>query len=214
MLSRRLLLIGVACWLVSLAATVAYVVVSPDHVVAKPADDTFFWLNAVKFHPFVRLPEFVVGLACGYWFLRGGHNARLATPLVLGGTVATLVTIAFSAHIPYPVMHTGLLTPAFAAVICGLALRPRWIAFLEHRWLVLLGDSSYSLYLLHALILGTILYLGQPQPPPVPSTNRLLGAALAATLAAMLAFRFVEEPARRRLRGKSRSEGAVDPVSA
>ncbi|MGD0693275.1 MAG: hypothetical protein ABSB82_00310 [Terriglobia bacterium] len=42
----------------------------------------------MKFHPFIRLPEFVVGLACGFWFIRGGLNPKLATPLILAATAA------------------------------------------------------------------------------------------------------------------------------
>jgi len=54
--------------------------------------------------------------------------------------------------------HTGLYAPAFAAIIGRLALRPDWTSFLEWRWLVLLGESSYCLYLLHAIIIGRFLF--------------------------------------------------------
>lgn len=42
----------------------------------------------VEFHPLIRLPEFVVGLACEFWFIRAGLNPKLATPLILAGTAA------------------------------------------------------------------------------------------------------------------------------
>lgn len=209
--NRGLATISLVCWMMALATALTYVALAPDHVVADSSKDFLFWLSALKFNPLVRLPEFVVGLACGYWFLRGGHNPKLATPLVLGGTAVALAITAFSHQIPYPVLHTGLYAPAFAAIICGLALRPRWTALLESKWLLLLGESSYCLYLLHAMIVGMVFYADAPHsstpdrlapPAVVVTTGRLVGAALAATVAAVLTFRFVEEPARKWLRGK------------
>jgi peptidoglycan/LPS O-acetylase OafA/YrhL len=156
----------------------------------------------------VRLPEFTIGVACGLWFKRGNHSLRLATPLVLGGTAAALAITAFSPLIPYPVMHTGLYAPAFAAIVCGLALRPRWTRFLESPWLVLLGESSYAFYMFHALILGTFLYMA-PLRASLPL--RLLGGATASVIVAVLTFRYVEEPARRRLRGRPTMAALTTP---
>lgn len=221
--NRGLATISLVCWMMALAAALTYVVLAPDHVVADSSMDFLFWLSALKFNPLVRLPEFVVGLACGYWFLRGGHNPKLATPLVFGGTAVALVITAFSPRIAYPILHTGLYAPAFAAIICGLALRPRWTSFLESRWLLLLGQSSYALYLLHAMIVGMVLYADAPPsftpdklaPPAVVVTpGRVVGAALTATLVAVLTFRIVEEPARKWLRGKPRAEATAAAASA
>ncbi len=199
---RGLWLVGGLSWLVSLSLTIAYVKIAPDHVVAT-SELCLPWLNALKFHPLARLPEFVAGVACGCWFVRGGHSSRLATPLVLGGAVATLVTFACSGQIPYPVLHTGLLTPAFAAIVCGVALRPRWLSVLESRWLTLLGESSYALYLLHGLFIGAFFY-ASGDPTQVPTFGKALGATVAAVVFALLVLRFVEEPARRWLRYGSR----------
>jgi peptidoglycan/LPS O-acetylase OafA/YrhL len=221
--NQGLATIGLACWMLALATALAYVVLSPDHIVADASYDDRSWLNALKFNPLVRLPEFVVGMACGYWFVREDSNPKLATPLVLGGTAVALVTTAFSHLIPYPVMHTGLYAPAFAAIIGGLALRPRWTSFLEFRWLLLLGESSYAFYLLHVMVLGMFLFPITPQSPtprdlnsfvPLATPGRLIGAAVTTTVVAVLVFRFVEEPARKWLRGKPRPHAAPTPTSA
>jgi len=221
--NRGLAMIGLVCWLGAVATSVAYVVLSPDHVVADSSQDFLFWLNALKFNPLVRLPEFVVGLACGYWFLRGEHNPKLATPLVLSGTAVALAVTAFSHQIPYPVLHTGLFAPAFAAIICGLALRPRCTSFLECKWLVLLGESSYCLYLLHAMILGMFLFPNPPQSPtpgneiiptPTATPGRLIGAVITSLIVAVLVYRFIEDPARKWLRGKPRAQATAAAASA
>jgi peptidoglycan/LPS O-acetylase OafA/YrhL len=199
--NRGLACIALSSWMLIILLDLVYVVLSPDREWASSSTDFLFWLSAVKFHPFMRLPEFIVGLACGYWFVRGGQNPRLATPLVLGGTIVALTTTTFSDSIPYPIMHTGLFAPAFAAIIFGLALQPSWAGFLESRWLVLLGESSYCFYLFHVTILGAFLFANR-DPSATPSWLRIFGGMATATIAGLLIFRFVEEPTRKWLRGR------------
>ncbi|HMD96878.1 MAG TPA: acyltransferase [Terriglobia bacterium] len=199
--SRGLAALVLGAWTLVIAVDLTYVVLRPDHVEVNSSTDFLFWLSAIKFHPLMRLPEFMAGMACGYWFVRGGRHPKLATPLVLGGTAVALLTTALSRYIPYPVMHTGLFAPAFAAIIYGLALRPRWTSFLEGRWLALLGGSSYCFYLLHVVVLG-MFFFSDPQHAASLSVGRWFCAAATATLVGVLVFRFVEEPARKRLRGR------------
>jgi len=125
--------LALVCWAVSVAMSWTYVLRNPDHLQVIDADVlNAFWLNAVKFHPFARLPEFLLGMACGAMFLKSrkdakpGHSAKLALPLVLAGLVIAATVAHFSARIPYTVLHTSLLAPAFAAIIFGFALQPRW----------------------------------------------------------------------------------------
>ena len=198
---RGLAVIALAGWMLAVVTAITYVVLRPDHVDANSSTDFLFWLSALKFFPLMRLPEFMVGLACGFWFLRGRHSPAVATPLVLGGTGVALSITAFSHLIPYPIMHTGLYAPAFAAIIWGLALRPEWSSFLEWRWLLLLGESSYCLYLLHVIILGMFLF-SNPTRITTTSLSTWFCGAVAAIGVAVLAFRFVEEPARKWLRGR------------
>jgi peptidoglycan/LPS O-acetylase OafA/YrhL len=192
-------LCGVA-WLCALGIALAYFVVQPDGVVADISYTTKPWMNALKFNPLMHLPEFLAGMAGGFWFLRNGQKTRWASPLVLCGLLVTMITLVLGHRIPYPILHTGLLTPAFAAIVCGLALRPRWIALLEWRWLVLLGESSYALYLLHSFILGCWLYIGAQ--PVTPTPLRVLGGVFTAISVALLVYRFIEAPAGRKLRGR------------
>jgi peptidoglycan/LPS O-acetylase OafA/YrhL len=123
--------------------------------------------------------------------------------------VATITLLV--GKIPSPFISAGFLSPAFGAIIYGLALQPRWGSFLEARWLVLLGDASYSLYLLHSIVISKVF----DRLPHLPWWLRVC-AAVAATLAASLfSYLVVEEPARRILRprgkpaaGSLRSEAA------
>jgi len=195
----QLLLIAGASWLTSLVFSGSYVVLNPDRLSIVNADVLgAFWLNALKFNPLARLPEFLLGMACGFLFLRSRRESKLALPLVLFGIAALIVVVYFSALIPYPILHTALLAPAFAAIVYGFALRPNWGAILENRWLVLCGDASYSLYLLHSMIVG--MYFHSPTGQlRYQSPMGILVFVLTAVSISALVYRFIEEPARRKL---------------
>lgn len=202
----HLLIIAAASWLTSLALSGSYVVLNPDHLSVVNADVLgAFWLNALKFNPLVRLPEFLLGMACGFLFLRSHREKNLALPLVLSGIAALIVVVYFSAVIPYPILHTALLAPAFAAIVYGFALRPKWGALMESRLLVLCGDASYSLYLLHSMIIGMYFHNTTGQLRYQSPIGVLVFVLIAVTISALV-YRFIEEPARRTLNPKRKPQ--------
>jgi peptidoglycan/LPS O-acetylase OafA/YrhL len=213
--------LALACWAVSVAMSWTYVLRNPDHLQVIDADVlNAFWLNAVKFHPFARLPEFLLGMACGAMFLKSrkdakpGSSEKLALPLVLAGLAIAATVAHFSARIPYTVLHTSLLAPAFAAIIFGFALQPRWGSPLNWKPLVFLGDASYSLYLLHSFFLGPFFFTQTGAPRHRGPGWYFLYFVLALGISGLV-YRFIEEPSRRKLRGKpSRSALAGSPAVA
>jgi peptidoglycan/LPS O-acetylase OafA/YrhL len=162
----------------------------------------------------MRLPEFILGMATGLIFLKSRTPAdpktatpapaseKLATALLLVGLLAGATAAIFSDRIPFAILHTALLAPAFAAIVYGLALQPRWTAFLRWSPLVLLGNASYSFYLLHSNIMG-MYFFGTTGQLTHTSFPGVVGAFALVTIASLLVFRFIEEPARRKLRGKT-----------
>ena len=195
--------VAILCWAVSLAITLAYVGLRPDHVSLVDDNSYFTWLSVLKFNPLVRFPEFLFGTCCGFFFLRGTIDRKWATPLVLGGLVYFVAIATLASHIPYPVLHDAALTPAFAAIICGLALRPAWSKILELKFLVLLGEASYSFYLLHANLIGWIF---QPTGEPMhPSAAKMVLGIVIPIAVSILVFKLIEQPARRKLRKKKPS---------
>ena len=188
-----------ALWLVSLCLSFGYVFFHPDGIdKANSPETTLFWKNVLSFNPLVRLPEFVIGMLAGRLFLAEFAKKKFATPLILAGLLGFAGVVIFADRIPSPVISTGLLSPAFAALIFGAAQQPRWLSFLAHPWLVLLGDASYSLYLLHSLLISRTFNA----LPSLPGALRVAACFAAAIAASLLAYRLVEEPARRLLRPK------------
>jgi len=198
----RRMFLGIVVWsLVSLAISVLYIVLHPDGVNKINSGETnLLWKNVLSFNPFLRLPEFLVGVFAGRLFLATKKNQKLATPLVVLGVAAVMTLVLLADRIPRPLVSAGFLSPTFAAIVYGLALRPRWAALLENSVLVLLGDASYSLYLLHSTVISTV----SDRVPYLPWAIRASLALLAAVAASLLAYHLVEEPCRRVLRPKTR----------
>ncbi len=120
------------------------------------ADYDTVWSLVIKFNPAIRLPEFLAGVMLCKIFVSYGQEKTLpsrfgrGTFLCLFGLAAGLGVLSQDYRLPPAVLHDGLLLPATAAVILGLSRGGGWIG----RWLslptiVLLGQVSYAMYLLH-----------------------------------------------------------------
>ena len=195
-------------WVTSLLFSGSYVWLRPDGagmLYSSAGNST--WLNVVKFNPLVRLPEFLMGMCAGMLFLRNGCPRELANPLVLGSMFGIVVVAWFSPAIPYPLLHTGLLSGIFAALVYGLALGPSWTNLLKSRLLVVLGDASYSLYLLHNFVLTRIL---ERDGRLVHTTAPWIVLAMAVAIAlAIGVYNFVEEPLRRQLNPRRKQSPVI-----
>jgi peptidoglycan/LPS O-acetylase OafA/YrhL len=205
--SRRLMWIILGCWIVSSAICFGYVILKPDGI-ASVSDATLNapWLNVVKFFPLVRLPEFLMGMALGVIFLREPIARKRANALIFAGVAALVAIIALSPRIPYPILHDGLLAPAYAAVIYGAALNPAWLKVLESKLFILLGESSYSFYLLHSFLVSVyFMPMGKVRPTGIIGTA--IGFLLPIVVS-ILVFKFIETPARRWLKPKKKVQAA------
>lgn len=169
-----------------------------------PITDESPLANFVRYSPALRLSEFTFGVCLGRW-----HALRNTAPpsprALLVTQAAALAVIAWalgSDAVPYMLLHNGLLLPAFAAVIISFTHRIGVARALEARWLVRLGEASYSLYILHLLAwmyfkavlerVGVEPYSG---PALLAFTLLVIGASLAS-------HDLIEQPARRRILGQ------------
>ncbi len=197
-LTKRGLVFGIAaCAFFSLLLSVGYIVVHPDGagMINSTAND-LTWKNVLSFNPALRAPEFITGMLAGYLFIGGTVSPRLGGTLVAAGVSVLVVLVAFADRIAHPLISAGFLSPAFAAIIFGLAQRPRWVRLLEGSWLVLLGEASYSLYLLHSFVISSAFNAF----PSLSAGARVTFALAAAVGAALLCFTLIEQPARLLLR--------------
>jgi peptidoglycan/LPS O-acetylase OafA/YrhL len=155
--ARPWLLLG-ALWLVATVPGVVYVVVDADGLrrLGLPIDHHAhaLWLDVLRYHPLVRLPELLAGVVVARLVRDGltlpGSSAVVATAGII---VVVMGAIAWRGGEATVLTHNGLLLPAFVVIIVATstALSPSWgpARLLASRPLVVLGEASYALYLLH-----------------------------------------------------------------
>lgn len=189
-----------ACWIAGFAVSIGFLALRPAGVPYVDSANYSGAVQFVKFFPLVRLPEFLMGMACGFLFLRSERNPKLALPIVGLGILGVAATTVASRFVPYLVVHTAMSGPAFAALVYGIALEPKWASWLNNRALVLFGNASYSFYLLHSMFVWPFFHNMQTQEV---RNQGLIGIGLWLVMMltiSSLVYRFVEEPARRKLR--------------
>lgn len=115
----------------------------------------------LSFFPLLHLNAFLLGVAGGVWYVREAPLRTVKPGVNLAWLLVGLglISAALSARRYAPdlvgnfSLDIGLLAPFFLIVILTLALDTSRIArALSHPWLVLLGDASYALYILHSPI--------------------------------------------------------------
>jgi len=147
----KLLALGLFLWAVGLIPHSIYVLHDPDHLghAANRYSDGL-WINTLKFTPLPYMCTFLAGLTLGQLHEAAKLRARGRVIVgLLGFAGAWFATYHMATTLPYIMIHGGLLTPLFAAIILGLS-GPSWLASIfSWRPLVAIGASTYALYLLH-----------------------------------------------------------------
>lgn len=174
---------------------VAYVVTGAEGAARY---DARLWID--RFPPF-RLFEFLLGSCSGYLFLKRNPTERigwlkLALVLFLGTEI-----VRFTLGGPdFP--HLIMLGPVFAMAIYGLAGdRGAVTRLLEGRGFKLLGEASYSLYLIHWTPLVAIAAIyGWGRAPMGVTIVTMVGCILAS----LIIYLGVERPLRSWIRGLDR----------
>jgi peptidoglycan/LPS O-acetylase OafA/YrhL len=173
------------------------------------------------YNPLLRFSEFAAGCIAGHWFLRalapGMPRSRAASVLRSGAgrnVVVGLCLLAIAARIATPaytgpsslwwmldgaVKYSAFIVP-FVGLVLAVASGPTWLSpLLERPWMVLLGEASYALYIIHWSLVTVfqLRLLGEWGTPTVHAAG-----LLATVLLSVLCYRLVEVPMRQRLRGR------------
>jgi peptidoglycan/LPS O-acetylase OafA/YrhL len=186
-------------WMVGLIPGTLYVIFNPDGIAHPDRWSWGPWLQALKYTPIPHLASFVFGVLLAGVDEHIERASRLRPVLGVFGILATFTILSLAAHLPYALIHDGMLMPFFGCMILGLAGN-NWLAYLFGlRPLVFVGEASYRLYLLHFNLWNLVHdshilnRLGVSRFDPWISYALLIGMAL-------LALHFVEKPAQRQLR--------------
>jgi peptidoglycan/LPS O-acetylase OafA/YrhL len=194
----QLVLLLLILWVIGLIPHFLYLYLNPDHIVGPV--DRYSSTQLIRFLKYTPLPyvcTFLTGVTLGKL-----QHALILTPrqrLIL--SALSLVAVGFFfytlvRHTPYLLMHGGLMTPIFAALVLGLSGPHPISAIFSWRPLLLIGESSYCLYLLHFNVFQLLHTYHVPQRLHLAALDPWLSYAILILLA-LAVFRFVEIPARK-----------------
>ena len=192
----RALLAVIGFWLLALAVPVFCLFRYPIPAwseLTSPAAAGSDFVFRVRRLPLLALPQFLTGISLGWLYLRFRLTAHASAICATVGALALVCALFLSAHLPFILLHNGLLLPAFALLILGLC-EPNWLSkLLSHPWLILLGEASFAFYLIHYLF---NLWLGQAfaVQETIPAALWKLAIVIPLSIALHL---LVERPGRR-----------------
>lgn len=193
MLPRRCLGWAAGLWMAGLLAPALYCALRAS--AAQPVASSL--QLAIESNPLLRLPEFLVGVLLGRIYLSGYRlSPRAAATISLAALVGLGAALSASAAIPRPLLANGLLVPLSALLIFSLAHQHGLLAaFLSNRVVKLLGEASFSIYILQIPVSHLLGFTPERFTP-------LRFACYLALLTGMSLFSFfyVEKPLRGRIK--------------
>jgi peptidoglycan/LPS O-acetylase OafA/YrhL len=150
--------------------------------------------TAMLAFPPLRLSEFLIGVCIGLLILRREPQSLVQGPiktnLLLAVSVFALVLVMGVA--PAGPVEAGLqkylLIPAFVLLLIALVAGGTVVApLLENRLAIILGEASYSLYLIHSFF----------TPDPGSGRLQVILRITASVVCSVILYRWFEQPARR-----------------
>ncbi|MFL9886093.1 acyltransferase [Paraburkholderia agricolaris] len=151
----------------------------------------------MQYHPIAYLPMFVYGIIGAILMRRGVRiHASIVLTLLL---FVPVVAYCFRFGDINPIVMMALSIPAFLAFILDQARRDSEAksTFLAHSLFEKVGEISFSLYMVHALLLGVIHHTFKVLKLPYHPTLFTFAFLLMSLLAAYLMYEIVEKPMRR-----------------
>jgi peptidoglycan/LPS O-acetylase OafA/YrhL len=147
----KLILAIAALWAIGILPHIAYFIFNPDHLTAPATRYTYgVWLRVIKYSPALYICTFSAGV-----LLARLHGLLELTPtrrglLAFFSLAALVVFFAFGVErIPYVLVHGSMLLPLFSLLLIGLAGPNPVAAVFSWKPIMLLGETTLALYLLH-----------------------------------------------------------------
>ncbi len=186
----------------------------PDYLPIQPAFEHSFYRWLFYFSPYVRVLEFVLGCLTAEAFLSVMHKRISATERLCGGVALTvalaylvLCGLVYRGAFNVPVVQeyvqffalNFLCAPAIAIIMfCVARYDSIFARLMAARPLVALGETSYSIYLVHS---WTLRLFERPAPPFTPywaadTIWRMLCAVGFTLMVSYASYRLIEVPAR------------------
>lgn len=173
----------------------------------------------IYYHPLMHISTFMLGLVVGVAFCNGKFRVldqRWNGFAIIGLTVLVIFLLAYETSFEQRLgflidYNNGLIAPVFLAILVLLAVNRGWTKqLMSLPFLVLLGEASYSLYILQRPAYG-IYERTLGHWLPLDANLHYYLFAILLTVASILSFKYMETPLRRLINsfygssGKARS---------
>jgi peptidoglycan/LPS O-acetylase OafA/YrhL len=146
---NRILWTMLGFWCLSFILPALYMILNPDGDPHLGRYSNGWWLRAVKFGPLQHLPSFLFGMALAGLNDLIPERSHLRTALGITAFATLYTMMCFGGHMPYLFMHDGLLMPLYAMIVLGLAGQNFLARLFAIYPLIVIGEASYCLYILH-----------------------------------------------------------------
>jgi peptidoglycan/LPS O-acetylase OafA/YrhL len=164
----------------------------------------------ILYFPLFHLNSFIMGAVGGIWYLREGRQRQLNPALILSVLTASflllvgylIVSMSFLPALPHGSQPmAGLLAPLMILFIVSLAMdESRVSKFLNHPWLVNLGETSYAIYILHVPVIWLFERYVFDSSFSNPERVFAMSAAPLIIVVGLLMYFFVDTPLRKWLK--------------
>lgn len=160
--------------------------------------------------PFLHVNTFLCGVVAGIAYLKHGHvfveRKRLNSTMLLISSGLIFAILLNRTYIEQSLKFTmaltnGLMAPLFLTLIFALACDRTLLSRLFSRRLcLLLGDSSYSMYILHVPIFLAVQQIISVYKLPLSKTSTLHIYVVLVIVLSVFSYLHIEKPARNGLR--------------
>ncbi|HEY0163210.1 MAG TPA: acyltransferase [Edaphobacter sp.] len=194
----RLLLLILALWIIDLTPATLYLWINPDHLSSQVNRYSSTWLiRFLKYTPLPYAPTFLAGIALSrlQLLVKISEQKRMLIAAIALTGLGLFFYLAAD-HVPYLLLHGGLLLPLFASLIFGLSGDHAISRIFSWGPLLLVGESSYCLYLLHFNVFALIHQYHLPEHLHVAALDPWISYAALIVLSIII-YRFFENPVRK-----------------
>lgn len=197
----RLIILGILLWLIT--QLVLHLALNSSYYQPKNLTHDFIY-----YHPLMHINSFIIGIVTGIFFKNKEfkplkHNTLLV--ILSAGLIVVLLMFKPSIEnlLNFKIAFTnGLIAPVFLLFIVLLSLDKGIISKLfSHKWLVLLGEASFSLYILQKPLHGIYDRLIAPRID-LPETLHFYIFVFVLILFSIASYKWFETPMRKYINSK------------
>ena len=186
-------------WLIGMVPGALYMYFNPDGIQWPDRFSYGHWLWALKYTPYSHFASFLFGVMLSDLDHHLPRKGWLRATLALVGFGGIYGLLSLGPLVPYAILHDGLLMPLFAAIVLGLAGENPVASALSWRPLVVIGEASFCLYLLHFNLWNLLHQFKFTQTLGLTRFDPWLTYGLLIVLA-LAALHYIEKPAQKKLR--------------